>query len=160
VRVEGIADVATSPRQLLLGEPEAGWREAEQAVDRAARRFGAGAVRPAVLVDPLGPAAAAPVATRGRSAPGQGSSGSGQGPAAGPRRRRARAQVLARSPYDTRTCRDGTVTDAAGRGYGGAMPSWDLSRPSGGLRTAGPVGTNALRRGIPDVATGCCCSSP
>jgi DNA polymerase-4 len=55
VRVEGIADAATAPRQLLLGERDAGWREAEQAVDRAARRFGAGAVRPAVLVDPTGP---------------------------------------------------------------------------------------------------------
>jgi DNA polymerase-4 len=52
VRVEGVTEEATSPRQLLLGEPEAGWREAEQAVDRAARRFGAGAVRPAALVDP------------------------------------------------------------------------------------------------------------
>jgi DNA polymerase-4 len=52
VRVEGIVDAATSPRQLLLGERDSGWREAEQAVDRAARRFGAGAVRPAALVDP------------------------------------------------------------------------------------------------------------
>ena len=43
---------ATAPRQLLLGEKESGWREAEQAVDRAALRFGAGAVRPAALVRP------------------------------------------------------------------------------------------------------------
>jgi DNA polymerase IV len=56
VRVEGITDAATAPRQLLLGERDSGWREAEQAVDRASRRFGAGAVRPAVLVDPGGPA--------------------------------------------------------------------------------------------------------
>ena len=52
VRVEQLADVERTPRQLLLGEKETGWREAEQAVDRAARRFGAGAVRPAALVDP------------------------------------------------------------------------------------------------------------
>ena len=52
VRVEGIADAVGLPHQLLLGERDTGWREAEQAVDRAARRFGAGAVRPAALVDP------------------------------------------------------------------------------------------------------------
>ncbi|MCW2776325.1 MAG: DNA-directed polymerase [Frankiales bacterium] len=50
VRVEGIVDAAEAPRQLLLGEKDSGWREAEQAVDRAALRFGAGAVRPAALV--------------------------------------------------------------------------------------------------------------
>jgi hypothetical protein len=48
------------PRQLAFGERESGWREADRAVDRAARRFGAGAVRPAVLVDP---ALGAPLAT-------------------------------------------------------------------------------------------------
>jgi DNA polymerase IV len=52
VRVEGITDAATAPHQLLLGQRDSGWREAEQAVDRASRRFGAGAVRPAVLVEP------------------------------------------------------------------------------------------------------------
>ena len=56
VRVEQITDVDRQPVQLLLGEPDKGWREAEQAVDRAARRFGAGAVRPAALVDPDLPA--------------------------------------------------------------------------------------------------------
>lgn len=53
VRVEGILDANDSPHQLQLGEREHGWRHAEQAVDRAARRFGAGAVRPAALVDPV-----------------------------------------------------------------------------------------------------------
>ena len=52
VRVEGIADAAGQPRQLVLGARDSGWREAEQAVDKASRRFGAGVVRPAVLVDP------------------------------------------------------------------------------------------------------------
>jgi DNA polymerase-4 len=50
VRVEQLRDAAEQPRQLLLGERDQGWREAEQAVDRAAQRFGAGAVRPASLV--------------------------------------------------------------------------------------------------------------
>jgi DNA polymerase-4 len=51
VRVEQLSAADRAPRQLLLGERETGWREAEEAVDRAARRFGAGAVRPAALVD-------------------------------------------------------------------------------------------------------------
>jgi DNA polymerase-4 len=59
VRVEGILDAAEQPHQLLLGEREHGWRDAEQAVDRAARRFGAGAVRPAALVQ-LSPPGDAP----------------------------------------------------------------------------------------------------
>jgi DNA polymerase-4 len=60
VRVEGISDAAGVPHQLALGERESGWREAEQAVDKASRRFGTGAVRPATLVDPGGEAPAAP----------------------------------------------------------------------------------------------------
>jgi DNA polymerase-4 len=60
VRVEGISDAADAPHQLALGERERGWREAEQAVDRAARRFGAGVVRPAALVDPSGTPGNAP----------------------------------------------------------------------------------------------------
>jgi DNA polymerase-4 len=50
VRVEGLVDAADAPRQLLLDEPEVGWREAEQAVDRASARFGRGSVRPARLL--------------------------------------------------------------------------------------------------------------
>ena len=52
VRVEGLVESDGSPRQLLLGERTRGWRDAEQAADRATRRFGSGAVRPASLVDP------------------------------------------------------------------------------------------------------------
>lgn len=52
VRLEGLSAVEGQTRQLLLGERDLGWREAEAAVDQAARRFGAGAVRPAALVDP------------------------------------------------------------------------------------------------------------
>jgi DNA polymerase-4 len=50
VRVEGLTEVAGSHRQLALDERPQGWREAEQAVDRASARFGAGAVRPASLM--------------------------------------------------------------------------------------------------------------
>ncbi len=52
VRVEGLRSAETAHRQLRLGERDAGWREAELAVDRASRRFGAGSVRPAALVRP------------------------------------------------------------------------------------------------------------
>ena len=51
VRVEGVTPAAGQSRQLLLGERPSGWREADQAVDQATRRFGAGAVKPAALVD-------------------------------------------------------------------------------------------------------------
>ena len=50
VRVENLVAAGEVARQLTLGEPEAGWRQAEEAMDMAARRFGAGAVRPAALV--------------------------------------------------------------------------------------------------------------
>ncbi len=50
VRVEGLVDADAQPRQLILGERSSGWRDAEQAADRAARRFGSGAVVPATLV--------------------------------------------------------------------------------------------------------------
>jgi DNA polymerase-4 len=50
VRVEGLVTSAEGHHQLALDERERGWREAEQAMDRASARFGAGAVRPATLV--------------------------------------------------------------------------------------------------------------
>jgi DNA polymerase-4 len=50
VRVEGLADSSAGHHQLALGERPQGWREAEQAVDRASARFGAGTVRPAALM--------------------------------------------------------------------------------------------------------------
>jgi DNA polymerase-4 len=55
VRVEGLTAAESTPRQLALGGGDEEWRAAEQAVDRAAARFGAGAVRPATLVDPSRP---------------------------------------------------------------------------------------------------------
>jgi DNA polymerase-4 len=50
VRVEGLAEIECTPRQLTLDERATGWRDAERAADRAAARFGSGAVRPATLV--------------------------------------------------------------------------------------------------------------
>ncbi|HYO41094.1 MAG TPA: DNA polymerase IV [Nocardioidaceae bacterium] len=50
VRVEGLVPRETVQRQLVLGEREHGWAAADHAVDRAVRRFGAAAVRPAALL--------------------------------------------------------------------------------------------------------------
>ena len=50
VRVEGLAAADDAPRQLTLGEPERGWREAEAAADAAAARFGRSVVGPASLL--------------------------------------------------------------------------------------------------------------
>jgi DNA polymerase-4 len=54
VRLEGLIDASAGHHQLALDERPQGWREAEQAVDRASARFGAGAVRPASLVTESG----------------------------------------------------------------------------------------------------------
>jgi DNA polymerase-4 len=50
VRVSGLVPAAGANTQLTFDDRPIGWREAERAVDRIARRFGAGAVRPAALV--------------------------------------------------------------------------------------------------------------
>ncbi|QIK66904.1 DNA polymerase IV [Nocardioides sp. HDW12B] len=50
VRVEGLQPRAQVFRQLVLGERDQGWSEADQAVDRAVSRFGARAVQPASLL--------------------------------------------------------------------------------------------------------------
>ena len=49
VRAAGLRPAAGATRQLAFDERPAGWREAEQAVDRISQRFGTGAVRPAAL---------------------------------------------------------------------------------------------------------------
>jgi DNA polymerase-4 len=51
VRVEGLVPRASVQRQLVLGEREHGWSDADVAVDRATRKFGAAAVRPATLLE-------------------------------------------------------------------------------------------------------------
>ncbi|MEU9508188.1 DNA polymerase IV [Micromonospora sp. NPDC048170] len=50
VRVEGLAAAQETPRQLTLGAPERGWREAEAAADAAAARFGRSVIGPASLL--------------------------------------------------------------------------------------------------------------
>jgi DNA polymerase-4 len=50
VRAERLIEAGSAPQQLELGAREHGRRDAELAADRAARRFGAGAVRPATLL--------------------------------------------------------------------------------------------------------------
>lgn len=50
VRMEGLVPRSTVQRQLVLGERERGWSDADRAVDRATRRFGTAAVRPASLL--------------------------------------------------------------------------------------------------------------
>ena len=50
VRVEGLVPRERVQRQLVLGERDRGWSEADRAADRVVRRFGADAVRPASLL--------------------------------------------------------------------------------------------------------------
>jgi DNA polymerase-4 len=50
VRVEGLIRAEGAPRQVTLGTPEHGWREAETAADVAAARFGHAMVGPASLL--------------------------------------------------------------------------------------------------------------
>ena len=50
VRVEAVVESDEVEAQLVLGAPDRGWREAEEAVDRLADRFGRGSVRPARLL--------------------------------------------------------------------------------------------------------------
>ena len=50
VRVEGLLPRTRVHRQLVLGERDRGWSDADRAVDRATTRFGSSAVRPASLL--------------------------------------------------------------------------------------------------------------
>jgi DNA polymerase-4 len=50
VRLEGLVPRERVHRQLLLGQREHGWSEADRAADRVTRRFGHDAVRPATLL--------------------------------------------------------------------------------------------------------------
>jgi len=51
VRVSGLVSATSANAQLTFDDRPVGWREAEQAVDKIARRFGSAAVRPAALVE-------------------------------------------------------------------------------------------------------------
>ncbi|MEY3115399.1 MAG: hypothetical protein RL611_113 [Actinomycetota bacterium] len=54
VSLENLSDESGAVEQLELGEREVGWREAQNAIDRAIERFGRGSVRPARLVEESG----------------------------------------------------------------------------------------------------------
>ena len=51
VRATGLIPASAAVQQLAFGDRPVSWREAEQAVDRIAGRFGTDTVRPAILVD-------------------------------------------------------------------------------------------------------------
>jgi DNA polymerase-4 len=51
ISLENLVDEAGAVEQLTLGERESGWREAQEASDRAISRFGSGSVQPARLVE-------------------------------------------------------------------------------------------------------------
>jgi DNA polymerase IV len=55
VRASGLVPAAGANTQLTFDDRPVGWREAEQAMDQIARRFGARAVRPAALVQDSDP---------------------------------------------------------------------------------------------------------
>ena len=69
VRATGLRPVTGAPRQLAFDDRPAGWREAEQAVDRIARRFGTDAVRPAALFRSSSDADTGPGTDRSAQAP-------------------------------------------------------------------------------------------
>lgn len=52
ISLENLRPADEAPAQLILGEREKGWRDANAALDAATARFGKGAVRLARLVDP------------------------------------------------------------------------------------------------------------
>ena len=87
VRAAGLRPAEAAARQLAFDDRPVGWREAEQAVDQIARRFGSDAVRPAALVpgDRAGRAGRQQQAPAPAPAPAPdpaaGPSGAGQGPA-------------------------------------------------------------------------------
>jgi len=54
IRATGLAPAESTGTQLALGERPDSWREAEGAMDKITRRFGAGAVGPGTLLPPAG----------------------------------------------------------------------------------------------------------
>lgn len=52
VSLEGLIPFEDAPQQLLLGQRDIGWKEADSAIDRVKAKFGRGSVRPARLISP------------------------------------------------------------------------------------------------------------
>jgi hypothetical protein len=100
VRTSGLVPASRAATQLAFGERQAGWRDAERALDRISGRFGADTVRPAALVtgqqdepsprpggsEPHPPAKPGPSGEPGplSAGPGPPSGGPGPRPSAGP----------------------------------------------------------------------------
>ena len=104
VRAERLIDAGSAPQQLELGAREHGRRDAELAADRAARRFGAGAVRPATLLHRDG----RPGSSAGRTP----ISPARAVPARGVRFRRRRREIRAdQGGSGARTIAEGAVPD-------------------------------------------------
>ena len=97
VRATGLRPAAGAVTQLAFGDRPAGWREAEQAVDQIARKFGTGSVRPAALVsgdrDQVPPAPSAR-GQEGSAATGPAGGSSAEGRISPPSTARAEARIL------------------------------------------------------------------
>ncbi len=52
VSLEGLTPAGEAAEQLLIGQRDIGWRQADSAIDRVKAKFGRGSVRPARLVSP------------------------------------------------------------------------------------------------------------
>lgn len=52
VSLEGLTPAEEAAEQLLIGQRDIGWRQADSAIDRVKAKFGRGSVRPARLVSP------------------------------------------------------------------------------------------------------------
>jgi DNA polymerase-4 len=52
VALEGLIPAEDAPEQMLLGQRDIGWKEADSAIDQVKAKFGRGSVRPARLVSP------------------------------------------------------------------------------------------------------------
>jgi DNA polymerase-4 len=88
VRLEGLLEADDVESQLMLGAPERGWREAEEAVDRLAAKYGSGSVRPARLLPEQTPDAQAPDPSPAAVPPATSPSGSAQNRGGRPASRR------------------------------------------------------------------------
>lgn len=65
VRLENLESSSMLVEQLTLGSREKGWRQVDKAADRARRRFGGGALKPARLIEPAREAALEPESQSG-----------------------------------------------------------------------------------------------
>jgi DNA polymerase-4 len=127
VRATGLRPASGAATQLAFGDRPVGWREAERAVDQIARRFGDGAVRPAVLVSGIRDGTVTDRGALGDGVAGRGARDDGE-PGAGQRGASERALPVTGSSL---VPEPGLATETAGLGagndlfhgaYGGSYP--------------------------------------